>query len=168
MELKKVEKYEMKNYAKKNEISKNEMKKATPVKWMMAGAIGAATLMYTGISDGVSRIGVVFGCVELEEVILNPTPLWLALDKVHTIIYYLFLVSTFYLLFSLVITGMEKLSKGKNEINEKNKKLLIKTWIIACIIILLFIGFTIFLKSDLSIFFEGGVKQVETSGIVAY
>lgn len=83
MELKKVEKQEAKNYAKKKEVTEKEMKQAVPKKWVAASALGMATLMYTASSVGERKLGVVFGCLP-DMLILNHTPLWHALDNIHT------------------------------------------------------------------------------------
>ena len=73
MELRKVNDNYTRKYAKNDEITKEELKKFTPKKWLTASAIGLATIFYTSPKDSPLRIGVVFGCVSLnDEENINP------------------------------------------------------------------------------------------------
>ena len=67
MELKKVNQEIARNYAKKNEISKKEIKMYTPEKWIVDSSTGLVTLLYTNARNSIHKIGVVIGCMTLNE-----------------------------------------------------------------------------------------------------
>lgn len=159
MELKKVEKQEIKGYAKKNEITEKEMKKAVPKKWVAASALGIATLLFSGSSSGLSRIGVVFGCIPTE--VINHTQLWHILDNIHTVFYYFTQLSFIYILYCII---NHALKKKENSEENKQKKVLQDAWKIALVIILITLLFSIFLSLDFSFFYEGGIRVEGYSG----
>lgn len=66
MELKKVSESNEKNYAKINEVSKKELKTSLPKKWIASGILGSAVATYT-TSNSFFRIGVVFGCIHIDQ-----------------------------------------------------------------------------------------------------
>ena len=81
MELKKREEASKKNYAKKGELTKSELKSSTPKKWIVASALGVATLFYANPNSFFGNIGVVFGCAQLGVGGYNYSPLWHSLNN---------------------------------------------------------------------------------------
>ena len=65
MELRKVEKKVECKYAKRNDISKSDLKKFVPNKWMKIGLMSTFFATYSSLKEGIIKIGIVIGCVEL-------------------------------------------------------------------------------------------------------
>lgn len=155
MELKRVSNYTNKEYAKKEEITKKELKNNTPAKWITASALGLATLLYTSPKSSIHKIGVVFGCIEIEQN-YNYSGTFHVINGIFDGIYYLGIASGIAMVLSIII-GVFFL--GKNEERQekitKLTKLLLKVFI-ACIVVGVLVW--ILLESDLPILYEGGVK----------
>ena len=65
MELRKVEKNVECKYAKRKDISKRDLKKFVPNKWMKIGLMSTFFATYSSLKEGIIKIGIVIGCVEL-------------------------------------------------------------------------------------------------------
>ena len=155
MELKRVSNYTNKEYAKKEEITKKELKNNTPAKWITASALGLATLLYTSPKSSIHKIGVVFGCIEIEQN-YNYSGTFNVLNGIFDGIYYLGIASGIAMVLSIII-GVFFLGKNEERQEKVTKltKLLLKVFI-ACIVVGVLVW--ILLESDLPILYEGGVK----------
>ena len=155
MELKRVSNYTNKEYAKKEEITKKELKNNTPAKWITASALGLATLLYTSPKSSIHKIGVVFGCIKIEQN-YNYSGTFNVLNGIFDGIYYLGIASGIAMVLSIII-GVFFLGKNEERQEKVTKltKLSLKVFI-ACIVVGVLMW--ILLQSDLPILYEGGVK----------
>ena len=156
MELKRVSNYSNKEYAKKEEITKKELKNNTPVKWITASALGLATLLYTSPKSSIHKIGVVFGCIEIEEN-FNYSSTFHILNNIFDVVYYVGIASGIAMVLSLII-GIFFLGKNteKQEKITKLTKIFLGVFIAALVIgIIMYL----FLQSDAPILYENGVKK---------
>jgi hypothetical protein len=168
MELKKREEVSQIEYAKKDEISTKELKKFTPHKWIVASAVGVATLIYANPKSLLGSIGVVFGCITITES-YNYSSVWYTLNSIsNSLLYLACIVGAIALIFGVVqyidyIILSFKKDFNKEEYKKNSQKM--KNFIIALIvgaIVAFLIHFILdyyILDMEIPIFFEGGVKH---------
>ena len=121
MELKKRERIETRDYAKRGEVSKSVLKSTTPKKWLVASAMGIATLFYANPRSMFGSIGVVFGCVSTAVF----TPLGENLNALSTIGLFVSVLSfvTVFLIGGISIIRTIGINKKNDEEKENVKKL---------------------------------------------
>ncbi|MGN1331057.1 MAG: hypothetical protein ACI4VN_07000 [Clostridia bacterium] len=152
MELKKVTTQTNKNYAKKENITKKELKSATPNKWIVAASAGIVTLFYTSPKTSIYQIGVVFGCMEMN----NYTPLYDTLDTAMNFFYYTTRIAGISFLLTLIVgIFIIRDDKKNKKVVKMVKCLLLITLILAIITEIL----VLILELDIPAFYVGGVKQ---------
>ncbi len=142
MELKKIIDEEEKGYAKKDEITKKEMKKFTPKKWITASVAGLVTLLYASPKNGIQKIGVVFGCVSLDEV--KHSDLWYASNRAIGVSTF---ATAFFIITFIVLLIYHAINKKKFTEKEREESIrslrIFKICCIVCVVIYIILSFII-------------------------